>query len=366
MACLGKLMGSCLFSSQKSSSENIEEAGSQQKIIACLASSALITLTCSLTLAKTTIFNINIPESLLDIFGSALKICSFLGLQGVGELSYLTLATAPLHLVYASIESYQRLKLLATAIKAHDLFASVFFVFLSIDSFGSALGDISRAFVGGMEFIGIPNNPIFPIVSSLVLPIMMMVLSGISATIDSVALGENIYALHQFNKKTRNSSAIEVLEYLRGPQKRADEIDERKIAQHKIDSWKFEQYHSNRDFDLYQKKITEFLAKVSDKPLTEEELKEANILIWVGKGEIHRKIINRIAGIAISLLTMAAGIMLIINSNKYLLQASIISITASGTNIGKFVIHRVISKERYAKIERLIARLIGFNVEYAA
>ncbi len=397
-----------------------------------------------------TVFETCLTGSIIEILAGAQKICVLVGtVEGSGDIPYLSLIASPFHLLFAAKQSYSRFKVLLTAFKARDVVSVFFLGLMSIDSLGSAFGAVSRTFFGGAQFTGIKNYPIFPVIFTKVLPVVMIVFGAIGAIADSWSLCKNIGALRALNKKAEGSDRsfnllLEALEYLKGPVEETVEGEApnlRKMAQHKVDRWFFESNHSTSDArfahlkeridaflednsllgitDLQQQvnravapfkdssKSTENLKKLHDEivalhqeltnsleenpalaikktrtllnkvsklaqeeqfkdfrdPLNlaikdfetlEGDLKIAEELMQIGRGELHRKLLYRCIGILTSLMSLTAGILIIIEPNEFILQATILSLATSGINVGKYAFDKTISQEWYAKFERII------------
>lgn len=223
------------------------------------------------------VLNVQFAGFCLELFGLTVKSCSLADDPMIAEvIPYLTSVVAPISLVLAIHRSYCRLKLLITALRAHDFVSAVFFSFQITDSLGSVFASISKTFFGGVRFLGINHNEVLSLISSLVVPIIMIIVGAVGMVSDTWALGRNIQDCTKFHDKQKGydhkiQNLLETVNYLQGPSQTLPRNElsssEYKTAFKKIQSnrSRFKESHSTTDrrYAAQQKKLKEFMENQS-------------------------------------------------------------------------------------------------------
>ena len=303
-------------------------------------------------LMNQTIHSTAFSEVMIETIGSVSRVCAFF--QPVeGIVPYFAIATLPFHLVRSGRESYAFLKLFVLAVKVNYVGYALLFVIQGVDRALCTLSLVNRIFLGGVSFRGVESLTFCYSFFSIVLPILMIVFSAVTAIGDTISLLDNLRVLKDFNKKAREGPG-KLAEYFQGPAQPPEDADAQTIAKYKVDKWLFDFYHSTSDkrFTSLQEQFVGLNKNLTDVNTLESNAQKFQELLGVARGEIHRKIMYQFLGIVMALMTIAAATLYMVNSKKYFIEWTVLSFTSSGIYIARYLFDKTITKEQFAFLDR--------------
>lgn len=136
---------------------------------------------------------------LVLFFGVATQSFSLVGGGIATYAPYLSIISSPLYLVHALRESQQQTKLIGTGVKAHNVALTVFFLVGALSSIGTALGDVTKPFAGGIALAGLSAHGTLAFIAHHVLPLLMIVTGGIGGLASILTF----WRMHVENEKFR-------------------------------------------------------------------------------------------------------------------------------------------------------------------
>lgn len=188
-----------------------------------------------------------------EVTGIASQVCEFTANSKAMEaVPFLSFAVAPIYMTHAFANAFQRLKMVAVAIRAHSVAMIIFNLGQAIDAVGNAIGNITKSLSGGFTLVGV-GTLVSGIFFTLILPIILIVTGTIGGIMQGWSFGKNAKALYDFNQQAKQSDSevkalLSVLDYIHGPSQPEDIENKKAQALFKLEKSNFKNAHfTSRD-----------------------------------------------------------------------------------------------------------------------
>ncbi len=178
---------------------------------------------------------------LVLFFGVATQAFALIGGPAATYIPYLSIASSPLYLIHAMRSTIKNFKMMSEAAKTKQTGEAIFYVIMGLSALGTAFGDITKPFAGGIEIAGLSSQMTCALIFGKILPIIMVATGTISGIAALAQLWRAQAELKKLESKLKNPTfrkLIESLELIKT--KKTSEIDEAKRKEF------FESNHSHR------------------------------------------------------------------------------------------------------------------------